>query len=219
MLCRAGLLRPLLADVFVEVAAGDDAGVRARGVAVLLPTRIRAAGAVVGHLSAAWVLAGQLPGQLPGTGAGPPTVEVLLGPGRHVGGADRVRVRQSRLAPQDVHLVAGLAVTTPARTAVDLARVLPARHLVPALAALQGSTGLQPEQVLERLAAITGARGIRRARAVLEVWAAGVSAVPPAGGPVGVEDALDPADRRDHVAEMRRVGHLEGELRDGHAVA
>ena len=86
---------------------------------------------------------------------------------------------------------------------------------------LAAATGLGPEHVLEGLDRLSGRPGVARARAAVRAWlacAAG-SVHPVAGHAVGVEDALDPADRIDHVVEMSGGGHLEGEPRDGHAVA
>ena len=78
-----------------------------------------------------------------------------------------IRTWADRLADDEVAVVAGIAVTTPARTAVDLARRHPVDSAVAAIDALANVTGLKPadpELLLERY---RGHRGIARARATL----------------------------------------------------
>ncbi len=66
-----------------------------------------------------------------------------------------------------------LAVTSPERTALDLARHLPRTAAVAHLDALAASTGIRPAQVLELADRYSGTRGVRRARATLPLVDAG----------------------------------------------
>ena len=116
------------------------------------------------------------------------------------------------------------AVTSPARTAVDIACRRPPAESVPVLAVLGFTTGLRPGQVHGVLAGLQGRPGVRRARAATQAWAgllgAGYCSVDAvAGDPVRVEDALDLADGVDDVVEVTGRRHLEGEPGDRDAVA
>lgn len=66
------------------------------------------------------------------------------------------------LAPQEVCTVRGMRVTTPARTAFDLGRLLPAPAAVPILDALIRSTVLETSEVWDIAAVHPGLRGVRR---------------------------------------------------------
>jgi len=103
---------------------------------------------------------------------------------------------------------------------------------VPLLAALGLVTGLRPGQVHAMLAGLQGRGGVRRAQRSVIAWSElmrPASPVPPmprmrsvhpvAGHAVGVEDALDPAHGVDHMVQVPGGRHLEGEPRDGDAVA
>ena len=75
-----------------------------------------------------------------------------------------VLVRSELIADDETTTVAGLTVSTPVRTALDLARHLPRMRAVAHLDALAAATGLSPPDVLSLAARYPGARGIRRAR-------------------------------------------------------
>jgi hypothetical protein len=78
-----------------------------------------------------------------------------------------LRVWSGQISDDDVQTVAGLRVTGPARTALDIARRYPPAKAVAAIDSLARATRLQIGDV-ERLAARhVGGRGIRRAREVL----------------------------------------------------
>ncbi|TVS86240.1 hypothetical protein FPZ47_10240 [Mycobacterium helveticum] len=76
-------------------------------------------------------------------------------------------VRNERLADDEITRVAGIPVTTPARTAFDLGRHLPRAEAVARLDALMYATPFAPAGVLELARRYPGARGLRRLRAVL----------------------------------------------------
>jgi hypothetical protein len=74
-----------------------------------------------------------------------------------------------RLDDGEVGAVRGMRVTTPARTAFDIGRSLPAARAVPILDALLNATGIKPPDVVVVADRHAGARGIRRLRAALEL--------------------------------------------------
>jgi hypothetical protein len=78
-----------------------------------------------------------------------------------------VITRNQRIGPDEVTRVAGLPVTTLARTAFDLARQLPAAEAVARLDALMRATPFSAEDVLLLTRRYPGARGLRRLRAAL----------------------------------------------------
>lgn len=149
---RDGLVVPVAGPVYLPVGAVGQRSARAAAVQLVAPR-----GALVALLAAAWVHgAPHLPG----------VVDVAVGrawpawrtpPG--------VRLVESVVDEDDVVEVDGLRLTSPARTAADLARRLPravTRPVVRALLAL----GASPDDVLDRI----GARspGAVRGRALLE---------------------------------------------------
>lgn len=78
-----------------------------------------------------------------------------------------VLTRTQRLHADEVGRVAGLPVTTPARTAFDLARVPPAGEAVARLDALMRAKPFAAEDVLLLGKRHSGARGLRQLRVVL----------------------------------------------------
>lgn len=76
-------------------------------------------------------------------------------------------VHSYTLAPQDVCTIDGMRVTTPARTAFDLGRLLPHTEAIPILDALMNKTGLSPEHVWRLADANSGIRGVDRLRTAL----------------------------------------------------
>lgn len=76
-------------------------------------------------------------------------------------------VRNERLAQDEITVVAGLPVTTPARTAFDIGRHLPRDEAVARLDALMYATPFSVDDVLVLANRYPGARGLRRLRAAL----------------------------------------------------
>lgn len=81
---------------------------------------------------------------------------------------DGLRVHSYALASEDVREVEGMRITTVARTAFDLGRLLPHNEAIPILDALMNKTGLDPEEVWSLVKANPGIRGINRLRMSLE---------------------------------------------------
>lgn len=84
-------------------------------------------------------------------------------------------VRDETLADDEVTKVAGLPVTTPARTAYDLARHLPRGNAVARLDALARATPFSTEDVLLIAKHHQGARYLRRLQAALPLVDAGAA--------------------------------------------
>ncbi|MBP3083592.1 hypothetical protein [Mycolicibacterium fortuitum] len=97
-------------------------------------------------------------------------VELITEHGRRRPG---VIVREERIRPDEVCQIGDFNVTTPLRTALDLARFLPRDDAVAHLDALAIATGIDAEQVLELAARYRGLRGIRSARIALDLMDAG----------------------------------------------
>jgi very-short-patch-repair endonuclease len=82
-------------------------------------------------------------------------------------------VREERISDGEVMAIGEMAVTTPLRTALDLARHLRRDVAVAHLDALARATGVTAEDVLALSAKYPGARGIRQARESLALMDAG----------------------------------------------
>ncbi|MFM9034668.1 MAG: hypothetical protein ACKOQ4_10340 [Mycobacterium sp.] len=78
-----------------------------------------------------------------------------------------LRVRNETLHPDEVTRVAGIPVTTPARTAFDLGRHLPRDRALVRLDALMRATPFSAEAVARIAEGHPGARGVRRLRRAL----------------------------------------------------
>ncbi|PPK95972.1 hypothetical protein CLV92_10571 [Kineococcus xinjiangensis] len=154
---QLGLLQVVVGRVVVAADVEVDLPVRARALRLLVPP-----GCVVLGSAAAWLHVGgravlPLPLARPG---GPARI-----PRRGRGGT--VSMSAAVPPPEDVLDVHGVQVTTPARTAVDVARSCeagPATALVRRLLDL----GLEAAAVEEQLQAMRGSRNVRSARAVLD---------------------------------------------------
>ncbi|MCG7607716.1 MULTISPECIES: hypothetical protein [Mycobacterium] len=97
-------------------------------------------------------------------------VELITEHGRRRPG---VIVREERFKDDEICRMGDFSVTTPLRTALDLARFLPRDEAVAHLDALAIATGVEAEQVLELAARYRGLRGIRSARTALDLMDAG----------------------------------------------
>jgi hypothetical protein len=84
-----------------------------------------------------------------------------------------VLTRRDILLADEVQMLAGLAVTTPERTAFDIGRRAPRRSAVAQLDALARATGFKVDDVLAIAGCHRGARGLRQLETVLEVVDAG----------------------------------------------
>ncbi|MGI4894408.1 MAG: hypothetical protein ACRYF3_04760 [Janthinobacterium lividum] len=154
---RDGLVQRLVGGVVIGADAEVDAGVRAAALALLVPP-----GSVILGEAAAWVHAGA---RLPVAD----TIWIATTRRAVRGDLDGVVIRTTRALPppEDVVVVAGQLVTTPARTLVDVARTTPGRA-ARVRRALSGM-GLRGEDVADAAGRITGLAHVRTARALLAV--------------------------------------------------
>jgi transcriptional regulator with AbiEi antitoxin domain of type IV toxin-antitoxin system len=162
-LLTTALARRVVGDVLVAVAAPDSLAVRCAAARLLLPPP--PGSFVVGFGSAAWLLAGA--GAVPAPGR----LDVVIPPGRRRPVSPVLRVRQVPLPASSVVTVGGVPVTTPVRTAADVARDLPPEVALPALRRLGELAEVRPHQVLTELNAMRYARGAATGRRVVRRWA------------------------------------------------
>jgi hypothetical protein len=80
-----------------------------------------------------------------------------------------IRTYADRIADDEVVLIRGMAVTTPARTALDLACRNPIDHAITAIDALANATDVKMAEVELLAQRYSGRRGVTRARSVLEL--------------------------------------------------
>jgi len=158
-------LRPVLPGVYLAVDVAETPAVRAAAVREVLPPEVLAAGVLCAE-TAVWLLCGGEP---------PWPLDLVIprrGGGPRVRGVEGLRVHEQRLYAQDTEPVAGLAVTTAVRTAVDLARELPVAEAVLRFTRLSAATGLQPREVTGYLRRLGPVPGLRSARAAVTAWRA-----------------------------------------------
>lgn len=91
----------------------------------------------------------------------------------HTRPREGVIVREERISADEYALIGDMPVTTPARTALDLARHLPRDLAVAHLDSLAGATGVTAAEALDVADRYRGARGVRRARLALALMDAG----------------------------------------------
>ncbi|MGO4453922.1 hypothetical protein [Arthrobacter sp. RAF14] len=133
-----GLALPISEGCFVSGTAVVDARLRARALAERIPLEARQR-VVAGRLSAAWIH---------GHGVEPGRPVLYIAPGRRAGALRhglRADLHDVRLGSHDIVSLGGLLVTTPLRTALDIATSLRPELAVPVLSSMldhDGSRGL-----------------------------------------------------------------------------
>jgi hypothetical protein len=128
-------------------------------VEVTVTTALRAAGAVLAYPGA--VVAGLAAAAMWEVDAAPAdtTVDLMVGPSE-LRARPGVRLHRSRPGEDEVAVVDGVRVTTPARTALDLARWLPRGEAVVVVDALLGATGTDVGGAQELADRHRGERGV-----------------------------------------------------------
>jgi hypothetical protein len=154
-LTRRGLVRRLVAGVYVAAQAADTLDLRVAALRLVVPS-----GAVVTDRTAGWLHGAEMV-LAPGDHLVVPRVSVF-----HRGKGCRLRselvASGQRMMPEDdVMRVGGILVTTPLRTACDLGRLL---RREPALAALDAMLRLELFTKDDLLVASSGFRGYRWVR-------------------------------------------------------
>jgi very-short-patch-repair endonuclease len=147
---RSSCWRRTLPDVYVHAGLLDHPLMRARSVALMLP-----AGAAVSGRSAAWLYGVDVRD-------GDEVLEVTVPRGRAQRSHSSLRVCHALLPGTDVARVGGVPVTTPVRTAFDLARGRDEVGAVIGLDALLHAKLVSVAQVADSAAAHPGWRGVRR---------------------------------------------------------
>ncbi|MGV0626232.1 hypothetical protein [Mycolicibacter minnesotensis] len=140
----------------VYLPAGTELTAASRARAAWLWSRRR--GVVAGQSAAAWHGARWVDDHVP--------AELLYAYRRPPRG---IRTWSDRIPADEIHHVKGLPVTTPARTALDLACRYPTGKAVAAIDALARATDLRLSDVALLAERYRGRRGIRRARAALDL--------------------------------------------------
>ncbi|MBI3691751.1 MAG: hypothetical protein HY239_14150, partial [Mycolicibacterium aromaticivorans] len=135
-------------DVYIPKGCERTLDVRTRAAALWVP-----GGVIAGRVAAALHGASWVPATVP--------IELIGHARRRQTG---VIVREERIRVGECGPMADLVVTTPERTALDLARHLGRGEAVVHLDALAAATGIGPAAVLSLADRHPGARGIRRAR-------------------------------------------------------
>ncbi|VXB38580.1 conserved hypothetical protein [Arthrobacter sp. 9AX] len=176
---------------------------RARAAAGGVPPGVRRR-VVAGRMTAAWIY---------GCAAEPDRLALLVDAKRRVSSLRNTRgctLHEVKLGPFDVVSLGGLMVSSPLRTALDVALHVDAERAIPAL---EGLLARPENDVRLRLLvlAIEASPRVPHKRAALEKLARLAPALVP-GGAVDVKDAVDPADGAQDVVEVLGVTHLEGEL-------
>lgn len=142
--------RPIYRGVYVPIGHQVSLRDRLAGLMLAAPGAVVAGVAASALHGAAWV--------------GPDIpIEAVTGGRRQTG----LLVRDESLHPDEITTVAGVRVTTVARTAFDLARHLPRDQAVARLDALRRVRSFSADEVLLLADRHRGARGLRRVRAAL----------------------------------------------------
>lgn len=141
----------VLPDVYLPNGSDRTLAVNTRAASLWVPD-----GVVTGRAAAALHGAAFVDDDVP--------IEVI---GKSRRPQDGVVVRHERIAADEITTIDGLAVATPERTALDLARHLRRATALGHLDALAAATGLAPDAVIALAGRYTGARGVRRARDLL----------------------------------------------------
>jgi hypothetical protein len=149
---RSGDWRRLRRDIYVDPRVHLDHGLDCQAAALTLPDH-----ACFSVSSAAWLHGVDLAAEY-----GDP-VHVTIAPPARAGGWAGVKVHQSRLDGKDVELLDGLAVTSPRRTAWDVAAMLPLQDALPILDGLLARALVTPDELDECAQSRVGRRGYRKA--------------------------------------------------------
>lgn len=159
---RAGSIRPVLRGVFVRHDEPDSIELRARAVArVVKPHH------VVTDRTAAWLLG--IDAFAWGEHDLVPPVETCAVRGRQPSAREGVDGRTRDLRPRDITSVAGVPVTTPLRTALDLGCNLRRREAYAVLNAMASLHGLTRDDYLLELPRFRRRRGVRQLRPLVLV--------------------------------------------------
>ncbi len=128
-------------------------------------------------------------------------IEMIAKHGRPQAG---VVIHEERIQEDEVQQIGRLRVTTPARTALDIARRLPRNEALEHLDALARKTGITPKDALRLTNRYAAARGIRAARTALPLIDGGAASPHQTRLRLMVLDAGLPPPRTNIVLEDER---------------
>jgi len=156
-LLRQGLVRRVMSGVFVDARLADSIELRCRAAALVISPH-----AVLCDRTAAWLLGIDvlLFRELEVL----PPLEVVVRRGRQRVERPEITGGERDLSPSDVTEIFGVKVTTPLRTALDLACKLPRYPAIAALDAFMRDYGLTTEQLWRELKRYRRRRGVVQAR-------------------------------------------------------
>lgn len=202
-LASDGLLERFHQHGYTLPGATASPQLRARAAAGAVPAAIRQR-VVAGRMTAAWIY---------GCAGEPDRIALLVDAKRRVSSLRNTRgctLHEVKLGPFDVVSLGGLMVSSPLRTALDVALHVEAERAVPTLERLLARP--QNDVRLRLLVlAIDASPRVPHKKAALEKLARLVPALVP-GGAVDVENPINAADRTEDVVQVLGVPHLEGEL-------
>lgn len=202
-LAADGLLDRLHHRGYTLPGATPSPQLRARAAAGAVPSAVRQK-VVAGRMTAAWIY---------GCAAEPDRLALLVDAKRRISSLRNTRgctLHEVKLGPFDVVSLGGLMVSSPLRTALDIALHVDAGTAIPALENLLSRP--QKDVRLRLLVlAIEATPRVPHKKAALQKLAALAPALV-AGGPVDVEHTVDPSDSAEDVAQVLGVAHLEGKL-------
>lgn len=175
---------------------------RARAAANSVPAAIRQR-VVAGRMTAAWIY---------GCAGEPDRLALLVDAKRRISSLRNTRgctLHEVRLGPCDVVSLGGLMISSPLRTALDIALHVDAQRALPVLEALLSRP--QNDVRLRLLVlAIESTPRVPHKRSALEKLAR-LAPTLVAGSPVDVKNSVDPPDSAEDVAKVLGIAHLEGE--------
>lgn len=156
-LVKQASVRRVLRGVYVDSTVPDSVELRARALSLVVP-----AGVVVCLRSAAWLWGVELLAM--GAHLTSPPIDLIGPAGSAASRRSAAAGRTGRLAHRDVVELFGVPVTTPVRTAADVARLLARPDALASLDALLRLPGLCADAVLDAVEAFGGYRGVVQAR-------------------------------------------------------
>ncbi len=171
-----GLLWHVVAGVYAPSDHADTVALRAAAVLLTLAGTTSArravapaadpAAAVLGHSTAVWLYAG---------GQAPTRVDVVIAPGSTRLRSTVLRLHEHRLGTDEVDRIGAVLVTSPVRTAADVARTLAPSTVTRHLDALNRASAVRAVDVLDQLERMPHGRGVARARSVVHAWASAMA--------------------------------------------
>ena len=159
-LVQSGQVRRVLIDVYVDGRLPDTLELRARAVRVVLPPH-----AVVVDRSAAWLWGVDL--REKSELETPPPLAVFVAPGHKRLTRPQATGGERTLEPSDLRSFEGLQVTSPIRTALDLACGLARYEALAALDAFARLHGITTFDLMAQLSRYRGRRGVVQARSLV----------------------------------------------------